>query len=40
MRNVPTKDDDLDDFDDDWSAPPSNPSAATVSKGGPNPMIR
>ena len=40
MKNVPTKDDDLDDFDDDWGAKPSNPAAATAGKGGPNPMLR
>lgn len=44
MQNVPTKDDNLDDFDDDddWGANPqkSNPVAATMGKGAPNPMIR
>jgi len=47
MQNVPTKDDNLDDFDDDdddWGAQPprtqSNQTAATMNKGAPNPMLR
>lgn len=34
MKNVPTKDDDLDDFDeDDWGG-------SVVNQKGPNPMVR
>jgi len=39
MRNVPNRDDDLDDFDDDWSAPSKQNPAAATGKG-PNPMLR
>ena len=46
MSNVPMKDDNLDDFDDDdWGAQPvnknhANAGAATMGKGGPNPVMR